>query len=74
MKITTFAIAFGPAPVVLTAKTVLEPSWLQDFRHLACLALGASIGARWGRGRASSITPTERALEAVIPHGRHAAR
>ena len=48
MKLTTIAIAFGPAALVLVTKFALEPTWLSGTSFLACAAIGALIGAFGG--------------------------
>ena len=45
MKISTIALAFGPATLVIAAKFALDPAWLREWSVPACLALGAVIGA-----------------------------
>lgn len=48
MKISTFAIAVGPALILLAAKTVIEPMWLRDYSFFAVLAIGTAIGVFGG--------------------------
>lgn len=44
MKLSTLAIAFGPAVLALTVKFALDPAWLKEWSLLACLSLGAGVG------------------------------
>lgn len=48
MKPLTFALAFGPAILVLLVKFVLDPTALSEWSISACAGLGVAIGALAG--------------------------
>lgn len=44
MKTSTYAIALSPALIILTVKTVIDPTWGHDYSLLECVAIGVLMG------------------------------